>query len=81
MSAEAKLETALEGIFRRWPAIVGFSIEDEGPLIVRDLETNPWDLPPRELLNGIAGVLLHLLDEEPAALELLRGRTFARVLH
>src|SRR5205807_4805887 len=35
----------------------------------------------RELIDEISGTLRELLEEEPEAAELLRGRTLARSLH
>lgn len=79
--AEARLEALVETLFRRWPGLVGFAVRDAGELVLAEMETHPWSARPDELLGEVAGALLDLVDEEPAALELLRGRTFARTLH
>ena len=78
---EAQLEALVETIFRRWPGLVGFSVEDVGELVLTEMETQPWSGQPYELLGEVSVALLDFVDEEPAALALLRGRTFARTLH
>ena len=78
---EAQLEALVESIFRRWPGLVGFSVEDAGELVLTEMETQPWSVQPYELLGEVSVALLDFVDDEPAALELLRGRTFARTLH
>ena len=67
-------------IFAACPELCGFSVEDAATLSLADVETFPY---PRneELLGEIAVALLDLIDEQPEAAELLRGRTFARTLH
>jgi hypothetical protein len=80
-NATPDLEALLQALFRRWPSLVGFSVQDEGELVIGDLEMQPWNAEAHELLGEIAGTLLDFVDEKPGALELLRGRTFARVLH
>ena len=79
--AEAQLEALVETIFRRWPGLVGFSVEDKGELVLTEMETQPWSLQPYELLDEVSVALLDFVDEKPEGLELLRGRTFARTLH
>lgn len=81
---ETELATAVDAIFRRWPTLVGFCVQQEpssAELVVSELETGPWPERPHELRSDIAAALLDLIDQEPAARELLRGRTFARRLH
>ena len=78
---EAQLEALVQAIFRRWPGLVGFSVEDAGELVLSEMETQPWSVQPYELLGEVSVALLDFVDEDPGALELLRGRTFARTLH
>jgi hypothetical protein len=42
---------------------------------------DPWGTRAEELPGQIAAALLELIEEQPQAAELLRGRTFARTLH
>ena len=89
-----KLQSVVDELFQRWPALVGFSVQDaaslsddrvagrlEGELCLADLETQPYAPLPEDLFGDVAIALIDLMDEEPAAREALRGRTFARVLH
>ena len=78
---EAQLEALVQTLFRRWPGLVGFSVEDAGELVLTEMETQPWSVQPHELLDAVSVALLDFVDEAPEALELLRGRTFARTLH
>jgi hypothetical protein len=82
---ETEVTAVVDAIFRRWPSLVGFSVQESATrsteLVIADVETDPWPVQPRELVGEIAVALLELMDEEPVTRELLRGRTFARTLH
>ncbi|MGQ0544187.1 MAG: hypothetical protein ACT4P3_02500 [Betaproteobacteria bacterium] len=81
LHAEARLEALVARLFRRWPGLVGFAVQDAGELVLTEMETQPWSLQPHELLGEVSVALLDFVDEEPGALALLCGRTFARTLH
>ena len=91
---ENELTAAVDALFQRWPSLVGFSVQAaqtlsrdrasaplEPELVVADVETDPWRAHSKALFDEIALALIDLMDNEPAARELLRGRTFARTLH
>ena len=80
---EADLACVVSTLFRRWPALLGFSVRDQGELCLAEVEMHPWsDADQRSHLRGdIAAALLELMDEAPDARMLLSGRTFARTLH
>jgi hypothetical protein len=91
---ECHVEDVMAELFDRLPALMGFSVEApeasspnprnaqlENELVLANVETFPWTGRPGELLGEIVLPLLELLDEEPEARELLRGRTFARRVH
>jgi len=79
---ETELAAVVDKLFRRWPSLVGFSVEARANrLVVAEIESTPWPARPPELLGEIAGALRDLIDVEPGALALLPGRTFARTLH
>jgi hypothetical protein len=93
-TAQAEVAAAVDALFRRLPSLVGFSVQEaqalskeraagalERELVLADVETDPWPARSKELFGEIAVALLDLMDEEPAARELLAGRTFARTLH
>lgn len=90
---ESHLEEVVAGLFDRLPALMGFSVEElaaaaedprelhlENELVLANVETFPWTARQGGLLGEIAVPLIELMDEEPEARELLRGRTFARAL-
>jgi hypothetical protein len=86
----------LDHLFHRWPALIGFSVQEvhglssdrqwvqlDDTLALADVGLYEW-IPHEEkleLLADMAQSLLELLDERDEAHELLRGRTFARTLH
>jgi hypothetical protein len=85
LKPETEVTAVVDAIFRRWPSLVGFSVQESqtlpADLVIADVETDPWRVQPRQLVGEIAVALVDLMDDEPAARELLRGRTFARTLH
>lgn len=85
LNPEAEIAAVVEALFRRWPWLVGFSVQEASTsspsLVVTDVETDPWDAKLLPLHGEIADAMLGLAEDEPAARELLRGRTFARTLH
>lgn len=78
---EAELQTVVAELFQRMPMLVGFSLADADELCLAQVETFPWNPTESELVREIGMPLLELLDEEPEARALLRGRTFARAVH
>jgi hypothetical protein len=96
METLQNLEITVGRLFARFPALCGFSVQDEKTLTrdrqVCQLEDElsladvgiypPAGAAQRDwLLDQIAVALLELMDELPETRELLRGRTFARALH
>jgi hypothetical protein len=78
------LEERLQSLFTRFPELAGFSVRgDAEELIVSDVGISPRRSAEQygEIFQDIAATLSELLDEQPEAGELLRGRTFARTLH
>jgi len=78
---EADLAAEIEALFKRCPTLCGFSLDAE--LDLADVVSYPaLDAERSEkLCYGIMLALHDLVEERPEALELLRGRTFARCLH
>ena len=90
------LPAAIASLFERHDALCGFSVRgsdqipdscprqpDDDPLFVGDFSVSlavsaeQYDAMFREVLAALA----ELLRESPEAADVLRGRTFARVLH
>ena len=93
---ESDLAARLETLFRRCPALHGFSVQPATSVtrerVVVDLQEDLClaDVVWHQALNGeqavtligeISQALFELVDERPEAAALLRGRTFASVLH
>ena len=87
------VQTTVSHIFAMRPELCGFSVQDaesltrdrvsgqlEGGLYLADVATTTFD-HSEQLLGEIAAELLDLIDEQPDAVDELRGRTFARTLH
>ena len=93
---ESDLAARLETLFQRCPALHGFSVQ-AGSSVTRErvvaglqedlyLADVIWHQPlngeqAATLVDEISQALLELVDEQPGAIGLLRGRTFASVLH
>jgi len=79
---EADLAARVAALFGRCPALCGFSVQAGEPDL---LDLTCYPTPDREraelILHEVSGMLLELVDEQPQAAELLRGRTFARAFH
>ena len=76
-----EVSDVLEGLFRRHPALCGFSVRED--LSFSNVSCHPalHGLEATELLDEISEALHELLEERPEAAEVLRGRTLARVFH
>lgn len=91
------MPSRIASLFEREPALWGFSVrgsdqvpdncprcdDDHDPLYVGDVGISP--LVDAEqyaaIFTEVVATVTELIAEEPQAAELLRGRTFARVLH
>ena len=79
---EEDLSARLAVLFRRCPALYGFTVQDAAPM---PAHLTCYPAPDAEqaetLLGEVAQMLLELVDERPEGAELLHGRTFARTVH
>lgn len=75
------LDHTLDRIFAACPELCGFAVDDAQELGFIDVALNPGYEHSEPLLGALADALLELIEDEPEARELLRGRTFARTLH
>jgi len=83
---QSAIHAVADTLFRRWPALVGFSVKEGNDADDElHLTVSMFPEPRREersiVLDEIAEALMELVDEAPAAAPLLRARTFARALH
>ena len=87
------VHAAVSDIFTMHPELCGFSVQDaetltrervsgqlEAGLYLADVATTT-NGSSEQLLGEISVALLELIDEDPEAIDALRGRTFARTLH
>ena len=84
MKTARQLQQQLESLFARCPDLCGFAVREEAQeLFVSDIGISPRLSAEQygEIYEDIAETLGELLEREPQAGELLRGRTFARTLH
>ena len=77
---ESQVEAVVAQVFDRLPALVGFSVGLDPELVLADVETFPRFAQREDLMGEIAIPLLELIEEQPEAGEVLRGRTFVRTL-
>ena len=79
-----QVEEQVESLFARCPALCGFAVHGEkDDLFVSDVGISPRLSAEQycEIFQDIAKTLSELLENQPEACELLRGRTFARSQH
>jgi hypothetical protein len=78
---EAIVEEHVDALFRRVPMLSGFSLRHDLELADVSVQTWPGYSAGPELYQELVQTLAELADERPDAVELLRGRTFARAFH
>jgi hypothetical protein len=86
----------IERLFARLPMLIGFTVQDcatlgaeshcarlNAELCIADVAVHSWPgfEETHPVCAEIARGMLELLEEHPAARELLRGYTFARAFH
>ncbi|HYR36323.1 MAG TPA: hypothetical protein VEQ87_18670 [Burkholderiales bacterium] len=76
-----QIEAVIQPLFERNPQLCGFAVQDD--LSFTHVACHPaLDADEaRELIDEISGALRELVEEDPEAAELLRGRTLARSFH
>jgi hypothetical protein len=79
--SQAALDRHLADLFRRLPMLAGFTLRQD--LEVADVAVHFWPgyVAGEELYKDLMVALTELAQERPDAVELLRGRTFARSVH
>ena len=79
--SEAILARHLNQLFRRLPMLAGFWLRPD--LEVEELSVFTWPgyTAGRDLYDEVMHSLVELAEERPEALQLMRGRTFAREVH
>ena len=78
---EAIVEQHLSELFQRLPMLAGFWLRPDLELEELSVSTWPGYTAGRELYDEVTQSLLDLAEERPDALQVMRGRTFARAVH
>ena len=78
---EAIVERHLSQLFQRLPMLAGFWLRPDLELEELSVFTWPGYTAGRELYDEVMQSLVELAEERPDAVQLLRGRTFARAVH
>jgi hypothetical protein len=79
--AEAIVEEHVDALFRRVPMLSGFSLRHDLEFADVAVHTWPGYTAGADLYQDLVETLAELAEERPDAVELLRGRTFARIIH
>jgi hypothetical protein len=76
-----EVQDAVNTLFQRYPTLCGFSVRDD--LSFSNVACHPAlaSSDAEILCEEISATLHELLEEQPEAAELLRGRTVARTFH
>lgn len=94
---QADVEAKIGALFQRCPTLCGFSVQDRAQLPAQltenqipdaDLYVTEIGMFPKlgsdqyaDVFDEITVTLSSLVNEQPNAYDVLRGRTFARTLH
>jgi hypothetical protein len=78
---EAIVEEHVHALFSRLPMLSGFALRDD--LEFADVAVHAWPgyTAGAEFYEELVQALADLAEERPDAVELMRGRTFARAIH
>jgi hypothetical protein len=79
--AEAVVAKHLRQLFKRLPMLSGFWLRADLEVAEVTLVIGPECRGGRALCDEVTQSLVQLAEELPEALQLMRGRTFARALH
>jgi hypothetical protein len=77
---DALIAGRIAALFRRLPVLSGFVVQDD--LMIAEVATHSWPghAVDADIHVQIADALGDIVEERPDAVELLRGRTFARAI-
>jgi hypothetical protein len=79
--SEAIVEEHLKALFYRMPMLSGFAVGHDLEVTEVAIDTWPGYVAGNNLYEDLVQALADLVEERPEAVELLRGRTFARAFH
>jgi len=78
---QQQVHEVMNMVFQRYPALCGFSVQED--LSFTNVACHPALAgdEAQMMIEEISAALRELLDEQPEAAEILRGRTLARIFH
>jgi len=79
--SEAIVAKHVRALFQRMPMLCGFSVRQDLEAIDVAVSSWPGHAVADDVYQDLMRALEDLADERPDAVQLLRGRTFARVFH
>jgi hypothetical protein len=79
--AEVVVAQHVGGLFRRLPMLSGFCLRPDLKVIELAIFTWPGYTAGPDLYDQVTDALVQLAEEFPEAVQLMRGRTFARAVH
>lgn len=79
--AQASVEKRFGALFERLPMLCGFAVRHDLELTEVSVFAWPGYTAGRELYEDLAHAIADFAEQRPEAIELLRGRTFARAIH
>ena len=76
---EAMIDGRIAALFQQLPMLSGFVVQED--LLIAEVAVHSWPgTPDADVYVRIADALSEIVEERREAVELLRGRTFARTL-
>lgn len=78
---EAIVARRVDELFQRLPMLSGFWLQPDLDLAELSVFSWPGYTAGPELYEEVTQSLVDLADERPEAVQLMRGRTFARAVH
>ena len=78
---EAIVARHIDELFQRLPMLSGFWLRPDLEVAELSIFTWPGYIAGRDLHEEVMRSLVELADERPEAVQLIRGRTFARTVH
>jgi hypothetical protein len=78
---QQQVHEVMNTVFQRYPALCGFSVQED--LSFTNVACHPALAgdEAQMMIEEISAALRELLEEQPEAAEILRGRTLARIFH
>ena len=78
---EAIIARHLQQLFQRLPMLSGFWLQPDMDVAELSIFAWPGYVAGSELYDEVMQSLVGLAEERPEAMQLMRGRTFARAVH